>query len=272
VLQVTSKDGTKIAYERKGKGPPVVLMGGALDDGSENAPLVPRLASVFTVVNYARRGRGGSGDTPPYAVEREIEDLEALIVATGGPAHAFGASSGGALALEAAAAGLAIDRLAVYEVPYNMDDDGPHWNRSDVPGVDALLADGRRGDVVELFMRAVGSSEEDIAGAKASPFWSGLEALAPTLGYDAACIGEGPPPVERLATITQPTLVATGGGTPDSHAGGLPPGFMDRAADAIATSIPRAEREIVEGGGHMVEAEVVAPVLDRFFRGDSSGT
>jgi pimeloyl-ACP methyl ester carboxylesterase len=265
--RVTSKDGTSIAYERVGNGPTVILVGGAIDDGSENAPLVPELAEHFTVVNYARRGRGESGDTLPYAVDREIEDVEALIAESGGSAQVFGASSGGALALEAAAAGLAIDRLAVYEVPYNMDNDGPHWNQGDVSKVEALLVEGRRGDVVELFMRTVGSSEEDIAGAKGSPFWPPLEGLAHTLAYDAACMGDGPPPAARLAKITQPTLVATGGGTPDPHAAGLPHGFMDRAADAIAASIPLAQRQIIEGGGHMVDAKLVAPVLERFFRG-----
>jgi pimeloyl-ACP methyl ester carboxylesterase len=264
--RVTSKDGTSIAYEHDGRGPAVILVGGAIDDGSENAPLIPELAENFTVYNYARRGRGESGDTPPYAVEREI-DLEALIAEAGGSAHVFGTSSGGGLALEAAAAGLAIDRLAVYEVPYTLDEDGPHWNRGDVPEVEELLAKGRRGDVVELFMRMVGSSEEDIAGARGSPFWPALEALAHTLAYDAACMGDGPPPTARLATITRPTLVATGGGSPDSHASGLPAGFMDRAADAIAASIPLAERRIIDGGGHMVDATLVAPVLERFFGG-----
>jgi pimeloyl-ACP methyl ester carboxylesterase len=263
--RVTSKDGTSIAYEHEGRGPAVILVGGAIDDGSENAPLIPELAENFTVYNYARRGRGESGDTPPYTVEREIEDLQALIAEHGGSAHVFGASSGGGLALEAAAAGVAIDRLAVYEVPYAMAEDGPHWNRRDVPEVEELLADGRRGDVVELFMRTVGSSEEDIAGARGSPFWPALQALAHTLAYDAACMGDGPPPTARLARITQPTLVATGGGTPDAHAGGLPSGFMDRAADAIAASIPQAERQVIGGAGHMVDAKLVAPVLERFF-------
>ena len=154
--RVTSKDGTSIAYEHEGPGPAVILVGGAIDDSSENAPLIPELAENFTVYNYARRGRGESGDTPPYAVEREIEDLEALIAEADGSAHVFGASSGGGLALEAGAAGVAIDRLAVYEVPYAMAEDGPHWNQRDVPEVEALLADGRRGDVIELFMRTVG--------------------------------------------------------------------------------------------------------------------
>src|ERR671916_622236 len=126
---VTSKDGTLIAYDRQGGGPAVVLVGGGLDDGSENAPLATELAEHFAVYNYARRGRGDSGDTPPYAVEREIEDIEALVAEAGGSAHLYGVSSGGMFALEAAAAGLAIDRLAVYEVPYDTSDDAPRRYR-----------------------------------------------------------------------------------------------------------------------------------------------
>jgi pimeloyl-ACP methyl ester carboxylesterase len=263
--RVTSKDGTPIAYERVGTGPAIILVGGAIDDGSENAPLVPELAEQFTVYNYARRGRGSSGNTLPYAVDREIEDLEALIAEAGGSAHLYGVSSGGALALEAAAAGVAADKLAVYDVPYNLADDGPHWHRGDGAKAEALLAEGRRGDVVELFMRTVGSSEEDIAGARTSPFWPGLEALAHTLAYDAFCVGDGPPPTARLATITRPTLVVTGGRSQDAHAGGLPPDFFDRAADAIAASIPRAQRLALAGQGHVADPKAVAPVLRRFF-------
>jgi pimeloyl-ACP methyl ester carboxylesterase len=259
-----SKDGTPIAYQRAGEGPAVVLVGGALDDGSENASLIPELAERFTVHNYARRGRGESGDTPPYEVQREIEDLEALIIEAGGSAHVFGASSGGALAMEAAAAGLPIARLVVYEVPYALDKDGPHWDRRILPEVEELLAEGRRGDVVELFMRTVGSPEEAVEGAKASPYWPALERLAPTLAYDAACMGEGSPPTDRLARISQPTLVAAGSGGAGSQAG-LPAGFMDRAADAIVDVLPNAERQTIEGAGHMVEANLVAPVLLDFF-------
>jgi hypothetical protein len=123
--RVISKDGTSIAYEAVGTGPAVVLVGGGLDDGSENAPLAGELARSFTVYNYARRGRGDSGDTPPYSVEREIEDIEALLVAAGGTAHLYGVSTGGALVLEAPAASVRADKLAVYEVPYNTADDWP---------------------------------------------------------------------------------------------------------------------------------------------------
>ncbi|MGI8331421.1 alpha/beta fold hydrolase [Actinomadura scrupuli] len=264
--RVVSKDGTSIAYERAGTGPAVILVGGGLDDGSENAALVPELARNFRVYNYARRGRGGSGDTLPYAVERELEDIDALIGEAGGAAHLFGASSGGALALEAAAAGLAIGRLAVYEVPYMGDDAAVRLWSQYVARLTAVLADGRRADAIELFMRLAGSPDEAIAGARDSSFWPALEALAPTLAYDAACLGDGRPPAARLATITQPTLVATGG-LPDPHMGGLRTGFFDSAADAIAASVPKAERRIIEGQSHVADPEVFASVLGRHFAG-----
>jgi pimeloyl-ACP methyl ester carboxylesterase len=263
--RVMSKDGTSIAYDRHGSGPAVILVGGAFVDRSENAPLAMELAERFTVYNYDRRGRGDSGDTPPYAVEREIEDLEALIAEAGGSAHLYGISSGGALALEAAAAGIAIDKLAVYEVPYNMADDGRQRQREYVEQLGAFLAEERRGDAAELFMQLAGASEEMIAGAKDSPMWPGLEAIAHTLAYDAACLGNGQPPTARLAKISRPTLVATGGGSPDSFVGGGGD-FFGKAADAIAASIPQAERQTIEGQTHMVDPKALAPVLERFFR------
>jgi hypothetical protein len=269
MFRVTSKDGTSIAYHRQGGGPAVILVGGGLDDGAENAPLVPELAARFTVYNYARRGRAGSGDTRPYALEREVEDLDALIAEAGGSAHLYGVSSGGALAIEATAAGLAVDRLAVYEVPYLVADDmAARWRRY-VGQLGAVLAEGRRGEALELFMRLAGSSEEDIAGARSSPFWPGLEAIAHTLAYDAACIGDGRPPSGRLATVTRPTLVLTGGVSPDAQAGmgGMPADLFDRAADAIAAGIPKAERLTLAGQGHVADPKVVAPVLERFFTG-----
>jgi pimeloyl-ACP methyl ester carboxylesterase len=263
--RVTSKDGTSIAYDRQGSGPVVILVGGAFVDRSYNTPLVAELAKRFTVYNYDRRGRGDSGDSLPYTLEREIEDLEALIAQAGGPAHLYGESSGGALALEAAAAGLAVDKLAVYEVPYNMADDGPQRQQEYVQQLEALLAEGRRGDAAALFMRLAGATEEMIAGARSSPAWPGLEALAHTLAYDAACMGDGQPPTARLATITRPTLVATGGASPDSFVGGGGD-FFERAADAIAASIPHAETQTIAGQTHMVEPKALAPVLERFFR------
>lgn len=245
---VTSRDGTSIAYTRRGRGPAVVLVGGGLDDGTENEPLAVELAERFTTYNYARRGRGASGDTAPYAVERELEDLAALIAAAGGRAHVFGVSSGAMFALEAAMAGLPIARLAIYDVPYAslpFDD-----YRSELA---AALAAGRRGDAVALFMRLAGASDVDVAGARSSPYWPGAEALAHTLAYDAALYG--PPPAERLATIGQPTLVATGGASE----------LFVAAADAVAAAVPHAERVTLEGQGHVADPQALAALLGRFF-------
>jgi|SoiMethySBSTD1v2_1073268.scaffolds.fasta_scaffold51660_3 pimeloyl-ACP methyl ester carboxylesterase len=264
---VTSKDGTRISYEEVGDGPAVLLVGGGLDDGSENAPLAPALATQFTVYNYARRGRAGSGDTQPYALDREIEDIANLLEVTGGSAHAFGASSGGALVLEGVAAGLPIDTAAVYEVPYCLARDMADRARAYVAQLGPLLAEGRRGDALELFMWFAGSSAADIAQARESEWWPGLEAIAHTLAYDAACMGDFRPPTERLARIERPVLVLTGGCSPGSQGGmgGLPPDFFDQAADAIAAALPRSERLTLEGAGHMVDAKALAPVLGRFF-------
>jgi pimeloyl-ACP methyl ester carboxylesterase len=252
--RVRSRDGTAIAYERQGRGPAVILVTGGLDDGAENAPLAAELAGRFTTFNYNRRGRGASGDTQPYALEREIEDIEALIAEAGGHAHLYGVSSGGALALEAAAAGLAVDRIAVYEVPYGVGEHAAeHW-REYVERLTSLLAEERRGEAVELFMQLAGASEEGIAGARSSPLWPGLEALAHTLAYDAACLGDGLP-TDRLAKVTQPVLVATGGRDE----------FFERAAEALAASLPHAERHALEGQGHVVDPKALGPVVARFF-------
>jgi hypothetical protein len=226
--RVTSKDGTSIAYQRIGTGPAVILVGGADRRRLGERAARPRAGRALHGVQLrpARPGR-----------QRRHPALR----------------------------GATRDKLAVYEVPYNLADDGPHWHRGDGEKAEALLAQGRRGEVVELFMRTVGSSEKDIAGARSSPFWPGLEALAHTLAYDAACVGDGHPPTARLATITRPTLVATGGGSPDAHGGGLPPDFFDQAADAIAASIPQAERLTIEVQGHVADPKAVAPVLERFF-------
>jgi pimeloyl-ACP methyl ester carboxylesterase len=228
---------------------------GGLDDGSENAPLARVLAQSFTVYNYARRGRAPSGDTLPYAVEREIDDIDALIARAGGHAHLYGVSSGGALVLEAALAGVAADRLAVYEVPFDVAEETAVQQREYVAKLESLLASGRRDLALELFMRLAGSSEAMIRGARQSPVWPGLEALAHTLAYDAACLGDRRPHPQRLARIRQPTLVATGGGVEP----------FERAADVVAESIPHAERATLQGQAHVVDPEVLAPLLERFF-------
>jgi pimeloyl-ACP methyl ester carboxylesterase len=145
-----------------------------------------------------------------------------------------------------------------------MAEDGPQRWREYVQELEGLLAQGRRGDAAVLFMRLAGATEEMIAEAKSSPYWPGLEAIAHTLAYDAACMGDSRPPTARLARITRPALVATGGASPDSFVGGGGD-FFDRAADAIAASIPQAERQVIAGQTHMVDPKVLAPVLERFF-------
>jgi pimeloyl-ACP methyl ester carboxylesterase len=255
VGQVTSGDGTSIAYDRQGSGPAVILVTGGLDDGAENAPLAVELAEHFTAYNYNRRGRGDSGDTQPYALEREIEDIGALIAEAGGRAYLYGVSSGGALVLEAAAAGLAIESIAVYEVSFLLGDEAARMWREYVEQLAAALAEGRRGEAVELFMRLAGASEDNIAGARSSSLWPGLEAIAHTLAYDAACLEDGQPPTERYANIAQPALVATGGGDE----------FFEQAADAITASLPRADRRSLAGQGHVVDPKVMAAVLVEFF-------
>jgi pimeloyl-ACP methyl ester carboxylesterase len=262
--RVASADGTAIAYERAGSGPSVILVGGGAVDRSENAPLAAALAARFTVFNYDRRGRGASGDTLPYAVQREVEDIAALVSAAGGSAHLFGVSSGGALALAAAAAGVAVDRVAVYEVPYRIDEDWPAQWRAYRDDLTALLGAGRRGDAFARFMRLAEISDETIAAARDAPFWPDLEALAPTLAYDAACLGDGRPPTDLLARITQPTLVATGVAARVPGAAQWAQA-LEPAADAIAASLRHGERTVLEGQGHVPDPEVLAPVLARFF-------
>lgn len=261
---VQSKDGTSIAYTREGSGPAVILVGGGLDDGAENTALANVLSRQFTVYNYARRGRGESGDTQPYALKREIEDIEALIAEADEPVYLFGASSGGALVLEAAAAGLPVSKLAVYEVPFSIDDEAVQAWEDYVKKLHVALSEDKREEALELFMLLAGASEESIIQMKDSPYWPPLMTLAPTLAYDAAVLGNGQPPAERLQEITQPTLVATGGGH-DPNMQGLQPNFFGFAADAIATLIPGAVRQTIESEGHIANPEILGSMLERFF-------
>lgn len=268
---VTSKDGTRIAYDRTGSGPAIILVGGGLVSRAEgvgnNAPLAAELAERFTVFNYDRRGRGDSGDTSPYAMEREIEDIEALIGAAGGSAHVYGVSSGGALVLQATAAGLPIDRVAVYEVPYCLTEDTQRRSRDFLDRLWPALEKGKPGDALEAFMWFAGSSEDDIQGAKNSQWWPGLLAVEHTIGYDAACMTGYRLPADLLAKITQPTLAAYGGAGMDSHSAGLPGDFFRRSAEAIAASTPQAELRSVEGQTHAVDPKAIASVLSGFLAG-----
>ena len=255
VGRVKSKDGTRISYSRYGRGEAVILVGGGLDDGTENEPLAAELGAEFSVYNFARRGRGDSGDTLPYSIDREFEDLKALIAKAGGSANLYGVSSGGALALEAAAVGLPIAKVAVYEVPYDLNEDTPSHQRDYIEQLEVLLSQGRSGDALAHFMRYAGSSDADIVEAKNSPMWVELEPLAPTLIYDAICLGDRRPPIDRLARIVAPTLVATGGASP-----------FEEAAALIAESIPNGKRSIIAGQSHVPDPKAVASLLTEFFR------
>ncbi len=258
--KVTSKDGTSITYEQMGNGPAIILVDGAMCHRAFGPmrPLSALLEQHFTVYIYDRRGRGDSGDTSPYAIEREVEDIEALINTSGGSAFVYGTSSGAALALEAATRLPGIKKLALYEPPFNPDDtDRPAANAYRAQ-LKELLSAGQRGDAVALFMTRVGMPAEAVAGMRQAPMWPMFEAVAPTLAYDSAIIGDGSVPTGRAASITIPTLIMTGGAT-------FP--FMHATAEALEAVIPNAQRRVLEGQTHDAAAEVVAPTLVGFFTG-----
>lgn len=259
---VSSKDGTRIAYERLGKGPAIIVVGGALSGRSGSSELAQLLAPRFTVYSYDRRGRGDSGDTQPYAVQREVEDIAALIDAAGGSAFVYGKSSGAGLALESAASlGNKVKKLALYEAPYSEAKGAASEWKAFRSAQDALLASNRRTEAITSFMKFVGAPDEAIAGMRASPAWPGMVAMAPTLAYDSAILGEDRSvPVATAAAVTAPTLVMDGG----ASAGPMP--FMKTTADKLAKAIPKAERRTVEGQAHDASAKALAPILQNFFK------
>ena len=253
---VTSRDGTEIAFDRVGQGPPVILVSGGSVDRMSLAGLSGQLSSDLTVLNYDRRGRGPSGDTQPYAIDREIEDIEAVIEAAGGEAGIFGSSSGAVLAMFAAGAGLPITKLAMWEPPY-MPDGMPTPPADQVEQYERMVAEGRRGDAVEYFMsKVVGMPPEFVAGARSQPWWSATEALAHTLAYDARIMGDYRIPTDRAANVKVPALVIAGGAD-------MP--FMRDTAAALAEALPDGETRFLDGQGHDVDMAVLAPVLMEFF-------
>lgn len=258
--QVTSADGTPIVFDRSGAGPVIILVHGAFTGRAHPvlSDVAAALAPWFTVVNYDRRGRGDSGDTQPYAVERELEDLTALLEIAGGPAMVFGGSSGAGLALQAAPRERAISKLAVWEPPYHVDDSAPRLPHDFAARLDALVRKGRRAAAVELFMmEAAGATAEAVAAMRLQPSWSQAEAVAHTLAYEAAVMGPGNTlPAARLAAITQPTLVLTGGNSP---------AWITNAGKAVAGTIPAAAHRVLEGQTHNVSPKALAPELLEFF-------
>jgi pimeloyl-ACP methyl ester carboxylesterase len=259
--KVTSKDGTVIAYDKRGSGPAVILVDGALCYRSFGpmAHLAELLSPQFTVYCYDRRGRGDSSNHLPYTLDREIEDIDALINEAGGSAYLFGTSSGGSLALEASGKlGAKVGKLAFYEAPYNISNGAGQAWKNYRKELNELLAADKRGDAAALFMTFVGTPAGAIAGMRQAPVWPMFEAVAPTLAYDAATLGEDRSvPVRKAANVTAPTLVMSGNITP----------FMLDSAKILAKAIPHAQLRTLEGQTHDVNLEVLAPVLVVFFTG-----
>src|SRR5215467_7795168 len=263
---VTSKDGTKIAFDRVGSGPAVVLVNGATAYRAFD-PSMTHLAEVlgkyFSVYNYDRRGRGDSSDTLPFAKEREIEDLQALVEDAGGKTMVFGISSGAVVSLDATAVTPGITRVVVYEPSLIVDD-----SRQPVPADYAehlmpLAAEGKRDEAVEYFLtQAVGIPAEYIGGMKQDQaLWSGVTGVAHAIAYDAAFVGDvmqgKPLPADRWVKVTVPVLVADGGASD---------AWIHHAADALANVLPAASRHTLAGQTHMVDSNVLAPVLIEFFQ------
>ncbi|HEX8917150.1 MAG TPA: alpha/beta hydrolase [Chloroflexota bacterium] len=266
---VTSKDGTTIAFDQSGDGPALILVAPAFGTRADQASLAAALAPSFTVFAYDRRGRGDSGDTGPYAVAREVEDLDALINVAGGSAFVFGHSSGAVLSLDAARLlPTKITKLALYEPPFIIDTSRPPMPDDFTSHLSELVAAGRRGDAVAYWQTQLGIPAEAIAQMRQSPMWAGLEALAPTLPYDATILGVtqrgDPMSLKRWASVPVPTLVLDGTmmmGREDFHT------FMRHGADELAKVLPNAQRRTLEGQDHGPTDEALVPVLQAFFLG-----
>lgn len=265
---VTSQDGTTIAYDATGRGPTVILVNGALGDRELDrrfklmTGIADRLSGHFNVVNYDRRGRGDSTEAGPFAVEREIEDLAGLVAAAGGRASLFGFSSGGALALRAAGAGIGVDRVAAYEPPFVVKpgDRGPSPDYGQ--RLDELIAAGDRSGAVRLFMRnAMGMPAPVVMGMRLMPMWKQMTTIAPTLRYDWAALAEhnmrGEPlrPAE-WQSVAVPALIICGAKSSST---------LQNGSRAISDALPQGELRVLAGMGHRLKVELVAPVLGDFF-------
>lgn len=253
---VTSADGTAIAFDRIGAGPPLIMVVGAFNTRATTGPLAAALQERFTILNYDRRGRGDSGDTSPYSVEREVEDLDALIAEAGGSAAVFGYSSGANLALRAAAGGSAITELALYEPPLLIDESHPRPPADLAEQLAELIAAGRRGDAVELYQtQAVGIPEDVVARLRNAPFRPALEAIAHTLVYDATIIDDRTLPAELIASVATPVLVIDGEKSPP---------VMRNAARAVTETLPSGRRCTLAGETHDISPDATAAVLEDF--------
>jgi pimeloyl-ACP methyl ester carboxylesterase len=259
---ITSRDGTTIAFDRTGHGPPVLLIGGALSDRRAAGELAEQLPPNLSAIAYDRRGRGESGDTPPYAVEREVEDAATLIDAVGGSSFVFGHSSGAVLALELVRSRPdAVTKLALYEPPFIVDDSRRPLPDDYIEHLDELVAAGRRGEAVAYFLtNGSGVPEEQVEGMRGQPFWGGMESVAHTIAYDGRIMDDtmrgSPGPLRRWASVTTPTLVMDGGASPP---------WQRHGVLALAEVLPNVEHRTLEGQTHGADAAVLAPVLVEFF-------
>jgi pimeloyl-ACP methyl ester carboxylesterase len=252
---VKSADGTLIAYDRTGDGPALIVSVGAFC--TRHTFVAPaELTDRFTVVTYDRRGRGDSGDTQPFAAEREYEDLAAVAVATGPqPPFVFGHSSGAAIALRAAAAGLPVAALVAYEAPF-LNEDSPRPAADPAERIRQLVGEGRRGDAVAFWMSdVVGMPAEMLAQMDGAPWVKDLEPLTPTLPYDIAVTAGGVPAAE-LGRITAPVLILGGRNSP--------PWFQRSVAEQAALT-PGAQLRMLDGFDHNAPVEVITPILTGFF-------
>lgn len=249
---VTAKDGTKIAYEQQGKGPVLILVLGALNKRDSGEKLAEFLSERFTVVCYDRRGRGDSTNTQPYTVEKEVDDIEALIDELGGNAYLYGHSSGGVLAVLAAERlGKKVRGVAVYEIPYDDSPESQQTAKAYRQKLAQFLADDKRGDAVALFVSSVGVPEEQVAAMQRMPLWEGLTAIAPTLAYDTIKLMEQYPRIDAQ-TISTPALVMYGDASPD---------FMAKTAKKLAQTLPNATLQSLEDQTHDVKPDVMAQAL-----------
>ena len=252
---VTSADGTTIAYERVGSGPALIVLGGAMNTRRSAAGLAALLEQRLTVYTVDRRGRGDSGNTPPWSVEREVDDIAALLAIAGEGAGIYGHSSGGILALEVAAAGHPVGRIAAYEPPFTASDEAPEPHTA-VDAIEAALASDNRDAAVRTFMATTGMPPDAIDGMAQSPWWGGLLAVAHTLPYDLGLANSGVVPAARYTAIPVPTLVLDGG---DSAP------WAARAGARVASVVRGATRMTIAGQHHGVDDAAVAPTLAGFF-------
>ncbi len=260
----TSEDGTKIAFDVTGSGPPLIIVAGAMlyrELPGPTGPLAAELKRDFTVFTYDRRGRGETPDGE-FSPQREIEDVAALIKQAGGTAHVFGASAGAMLALEAANAGIGVTRLAVYEPPLIVDDSQPPMPDTFPAEMRQLVAEGRRRDAVLKFWRLIGEPEYRISMRWSTPAWQKMEAVAHTLPNDVDLLAEfqrgKPLPRDRWTSATMPTLVA---------AGGKSPAHTHKGVAALAEVLPNATYLTVPDLTHTYKATVLGPILKEFLTG-----